>query len=347
MVFALIAGAGGRPARADVAEALVDLKAGRFLEAAAELQSVVDRSPGYAYGHFLLGHCKLKTRDIAGAEYEFRRALNLDPSRADYYLGFGLALNADGKWPFAIRAASEGLLRTSDPRLRSALLALRAYGWGALRRWSDAVDDLEALQRIRSQPWALVFLGKARFAKGDYAGAVAPLRQTLLTLSDDPVVLRLLAECFIRLAADEPDAVRKRFNYKQALAYAQQVASGLPGDLSAMQLVGRAALGAGMLEQAENVFRHVLSIDQRRCYAMADLGRTYMAEARWSEAETYLRKATVCAPRLATVYESLGDVYVALGKPEEAAAEYRRADQTGPMRGSSDLPDTVPVFAPR
>ena len=119
-VLALIAGAGGLPARADVADALSDLKAGRFLEAAAELQSVVDRSPGYAYGHFLLGHCKLKTKDIAGAEYEFRRALSLDASRADYYLGFGLALNADGKWPFTIRAASEGLLRTSDPRTRIA-----------------------------------------------------------------------------------------------------------------------------------------------------------------------------------------------------------------------------------
>lgn len=346
-VLALIAGAGGLPARADVADALSDLKAGRFLEAAAELQSVVDRSPGYAYGHFLLGHCKLKTKDIAGAEYEFRRALSLDASRADYYLGFGLALNADGKWPFTIRAASEGLLRTSDPRTRSALLALRAYAWGALRRWSDAVDDLEAVQRIRPQPWALVFLGKARFAKGDYEGAVVPLRRTLLTLPDDPVVLRLLAECFIRLAANETDAARKRFNYTQALAYAHLFASGSPGDLSAFQLVGRAALGAGKLEQAESVFRHVLSIDQHQCYAMADLGRTYMAEARWAEAETYLRKATVCAPRLATAYESLGDVYLALGKPEQAAVEFRRAGQSEPMQAPSDLPDAVPVFAPR
>ena len=347
MALALIAGVSSIPARADEEEALADLKAGRYLDAAAELQAVVDRSFGYARGHFLLGHCMLKMRRIGDAELEFRRALSLDPARAEYYQGFALALNASGNWPLAIRATSEGLARALDPRTRYALLALRGYAWGALRRWSDAVRDLEAAQRIHNDSWVLMFLGKARFATGAWTDAIPPLRQALQGAPDDPVVLRLLAESYLRLAADEQDAVRKRFDYLQSLAYAQRLASVSPNDLDAVHLVGRAALGAGRLTQAENVFRHVLANNPRQCYALANLGRTYMATARWAEAEAYLRQASACAPRLTTVYESLGELYLEIGKPQEAAAAFRRAEEIEPTHATTEPPAAIPVFQPR
>ena len=282
--LALFACIGASPARADEKEALAAYKAGRYLEAVAEIQAVVDQSPGYDWGYFLLGHCMLKMHRVDEAELQFRRALRLDPERAEYYQGLALAFAASGNWPFMVRAADEGLVRVQDPRTRYALFALRGYASGALRRWNDAVRDLEAAQRIHSEPWLLVFLGKARFATGAYDAALVPLRQVLLFAPDDPVVLRLLAECLLRLAAEENEAVRKRFDYLQSLAYAQRLASVTPDDLDAVHLVGRAALGAGRLDQAENVFRHVLAINPRQCYALANLGRTYMAAARWTEA---------------------------------------------------------------
>ena len=344
---ALVVGVSVLPVRAEQEEALAAYTAGRYLEAVAEIQAVVDRSPGYAYGHFLLGHCMLKMRRIGEAELEFRRALNFDPARAEYYQGFALALKAYGNWPLAIRATTEGLARAPEPRTRAALLTLRGYAWAALRRWKEAASDFEEAQRIRTDPWVLVSLGKARFAAGAWAGAIPPLRQALQAGPDDPVVLRLLAESFLRLAADEQDAVRKRFEYTQSLGYAQRLASLTPNDLDAIHLVGRAALGAGRLSQAENVFRHVLANDPRQCYAMANLGRTYMAASRWAEAEAYLRKASACAPRLTTVYESLGEVYLRQGKPEEAAAAVARAEELEPTGAAPELPPTVPVFAPR
>jgi tetratricopeptide (TPR) repeat protein len=345
--LALIAVIGSRPARADVFEALAAYKAGRYLEAVAEIQAVVDQSPGYDWGYFLLGHCMLKMRRVGEAELQFRRALRLDPSKAVYYHGFALALAASGNWPLMIRAADEGLTRAQDPRMRFALLVLRGYASGALRRWNDAVRDLEAAQRLHTEPWLLAMLAKARFATGAYADAVAPLRQVLQLAPDDPVVLRFLAESFLRMAAEEEDPVRKRFNYLQSLGYAQRLASLTPDDLAAIHLVGRAALGAGRLEQAENVFRHVLAINPRQCYALANLGRTYMAVARWAEAEAYLRNASACAPRLPTVYESLGELYLEVGKPQEAAEMFRRADEIEPTRHATQPPGSMPVFQPR
>jgi len=347
VALALIAGVFALPARADTHEALAAIKAGRYLEAAAELQAVVDQSPGYAYGYFLLGHCMLKMGRTRDAEVEFRRALRLDPAPAAYYAGLALALAASGNWPFAIRAAGEGLARTDDPRMRYTLLSLRGYALSSLRRWHDAIKDLEDARRIRSETWLLVFLGKARFATGAYAEAVEPLRQVLLVLPDDPVVLRLLAECFLRLAAAEPDAVRKQFDYVQSLNYAQRLTSVTPDDLDAVHLVGRAALGAGRLEQAEHVFRHVLAVNPRQCYALANLGRTYMAAARWEEAEAYLRTASACAPRLTAVYESLGELYLERGQPQEAAAMFRRVEEIEPTQAATEFPTTIPVFQPR
>jgi len=343
----LFLGAAWAPARADVDTALAAFKAGRYLEASAEIQAILDRTPGYAYGHFLLGHCMLKMRLVGEADREFRRALSYDGTRAEYYQGSALALSASGNWPLAVRVTTEGLDRSPEPKTRYALLALRGYAWAALRRWPDAVTDLEAAQRIEVEPWLLVFLGKARFATGAYAESIPPLRQALASAPDDPAVLRLIIESLLRLAAGERDPNRKRVTYAEALDYAQRLASVTPNDLDAVHLIGRAALGAGHLAQAENVFRHVLANDPRQCYALANLGRTYMAVARWGEAEAYLRKAAACAPRLATVYESLGDLYMQIGRPQEAAAAYRRVEEIEPTRTSVAPTTTLPVFAPR
>lgn len=347
LAVVLISGIGASAARADAQAALAAFKAGRYLEAAAEMQAVVDRSPGYAYGYFLLGHCMLKMRRSPDAELEFRRALRLDPNRAEFYQGFALALNASGDWPRAVWATTEGLARASDPRTRYALLTLRGYAWGAQRRWTEAVRDLEAALLIRSEPWVLAFLGKARFATGAYAAAIPPLVEVLRSIPDDPMVLRLISESYLRLAGDETDPRRKIVAYGESLAYAQRLVSVRPGDLDAVHLLGRTALGAGKLAQAENIFRHVLANDPRQCYAMVDLGRTYMAAARWAEAEAFLRKASACAPRLATIYESLGDLYLQLGRPEEAAVAFRRAEGIEPSRGFEEQDATIPVSGPR
>ena len=346
VLLALSACACALPARAGSQEAFEAMKAGRYLEAAAELQAVVDRSPGYADGYFLLGHCMLKMGRIREAELDFRRAIRLDPTSAAYYDGLAFALAAGGDWSHVVRALTEGLGRTEDPRVRHSFLGFRGYAFSSLRRWDEAIADFEAAARIRNEPWILAFLGRARFAKGAYADALVPLLQVLNVAPDDRVMLRLVAESYLRLAVAEP-RVRKKFNYLKAYEFAQRLAAVAPHDLGAANLVGRAALGAGRLDQAEHVFKHVVSINPRHCYALANLGRTYMSSGRLAEAEAYLRSASACAPRMTAIWESLGELYLAVGKPQEAAAAYRRIEEIEPSQTASDLPATIPVFRPR
>lgn len=333
--------------RADVNKALADYKAGRYLEAASELQAMVDRSPGYAFGYFLLGHCMLKIKRPGDAEKQFRRAIELDPGPPEYYQGLTMAIKAEADWARTIQAATDGLSRSQNPPTTYALLALRGYAWGALQRWDEAVKDLEAARRIGQDSWVLVLLGKAYFATGAYGPAIRPLQEALESDPGNVTVLRLLAESFLKVAGDEPDATRKKLLYREGLGYAQRLAAALPDDLDVVYLVGRAALGAGQLAQAQSVFLHVLAHDPRQCYAMVNLGRTYMAAGRLQEAEAFLRKAAVCAPRMAVVYETLGDLYLDRGLTQQAAAAYRRAEEIEPTPVDPNARAAAPRTPPR
>jgi len=340
---ALLGVAIARPVRADVPKALSDFKAGRYMEAAAELQALLDRSPGDAYAYFLLGHCLLRMQHPDDAEKQFKRAIEIDPTKPEYFQGLALALKTSADWQHAIQTASDGLTRAADPGTRYGLLSLRGYAYGAVNRWAEAARDFEAAQKIRSEPWLSVLLGKSYFSMGHCDRAMPPLKDALGQIDDDSEVLRLLAECDINRAGTETDASRKRVLYVEALGYARRLAGGHPADVDAIHLVARAALGAGELDQAERLFRHVLSRQPRQCYAMVNLGRTYIALGRWNDAEAALVKAAACAPRMAVVFETLGDLYMRRGLPEQAVDAYGRAETLEP---EPSVP-TIPVRNPR
>jgi tetratricopeptide (TPR) repeat protein len=325
-----------------------------YLEAVSELQAIVDRSPGYSYGFFLLGHCELKMRAPTVAEGHFRRAIELEPGRSEYYQGLALALRDEADWVRTIQATTDGLKHSEDPRKRYAMLSLRGYAWGALQRWDQAAADLEVARRIHQEPWVFAVLGKAYFASGDPRKAIPPLLNALRAEPDDPAVLRVLGESYIRVAGDEPDMAKKRLEYANALEIAQHLVALVPDDLEAIHLVGRAALGAGRLEQAERVFNYVLSRDPHQCYAMVNLGRTYFAAERFMEAEASLLRAVACAPRMAVIYETLGDLYLKRGMGQEAAVAFRRAEELSPPDDGAHRPansrprdaPTIPVSLP-
>jgi len=356
IVLALALPALSPPARAvvDPQEAFADYKAGRYLEAATKFQALVDRFPEYHYGFFMLGHCTLKRHAPARAEALFRHAIELDPTRPDYYLGLALALADEASWVRTIQVLTDGLAHAEDPRMRYNLFLLRAEAWHALQRWDQVVADLEVARRIHQDPAVFELLGKAYFGNGDAKAAIPPLQFALQTSPDDTGVLRVLSESFIRVGAAEPDVVKKRIAYTQALEYAQRLAALTPDDLEVVHLVGRAALGAGRLEQAETVFLSVLEREPRQCYAMVNLGRTLFAARKYREAEAWLLRAKGCAPREAIVYETLGELYLKQSMTDEAAAAFGRAnelssDDASPLVRKPRPPrnGTISVSAPR
>ena len=70
---------------ADAEQALRAFKAGKYVEASAMFQALVDESPGSAYGYYMLGNCLLKMREPVEAERSFRQAIERNGQRFESY----------------------------------------------------------------------------------------------------------------------------------------------------------------------------------------------------------------------------------------------------------------------
>ncbi len=73
---------------------------------------------------------------------------------------------------------------------------------------------------------------------------------------------------------------------------------------------------------------------------MANLGKVYIAQERWSDAESILRDGAKCAPRMAVVYESLGFSLQKQKRLEEAIEQYNKAMQIKPSTSIKAMIET-------
>lgn len=323
---ALCVAAASVSAFADVQRAMDLYKGGKYLEAAAEFQMLVDRTPGYDFGHFMIGRSLLRVKRPVEAERSFRRALELNPTRADYYHGLASALKEESAWSQVLEVLAAGERYVQDATARYAYDVLRGYASAALRRWSDAAVSLERARQIRPDPAVVSALAAAYLHMGR-PDLSAPLYNELVRQNpDDAENLRFGAESLLLLAAEVGEPGRKRVFYEEAFRYAQRHAVLRPDGEVSDGLLGRTALGAGRFDVAEAAFRRVVERTPDPCLPLVNLARALMGQRRWQEATDSLADAARCAPRLPVVHETLGLALFRQGKPEEALVAFRRAE---------------------
>ena len=92
-----------------------------------------------------------------------------------------------------------------------------------------------------------------------------------------------------------------------ALAALGPVLEAAPDKPSVHLLAGRAYLGSAQLRRAEQAFLRVLELDPTDHYALFALGKALQRQGRLTEAQTYLRMASVMRP-LPEYQEALGEV---------------------------------------
>jgi tetratricopeptide (TPR) repeat protein len=315
---------------ADADQAQAWYKAGRYLEAAAEYQSLVERTPGWHYGWFMLGHCLLKMERPVDAEPAFRRALAISGERAEYYYGLAVALRDGGKPGPAIEVLSIGEPFARDPKARYAILFLRGVILASVERWSEAVIDLERARAIQPESDVLDQLGRAYAAIGRWDRAASVLSESLARdpANEEHRLQRI--DALLRLGAGTPDEAGKRAAYTQAFELAQLHARAHPDDTEAANLLGRASMGAGRLDVAEQAFGRVLELNPRFCPATINLGRVLLARGDFARAVETLERGITCAPRLPAAHEALGLALLRVGRNAEALEVFRRAQALHP-----------------
>jgi cytochrome c-type biogenesis protein CcmH/NrfG len=86
------------------------------------LKEVLEQIPGQPVVHFNLGHVYRQKGDLAAAEGEFQRAMELDPDSSDAYVALAVLYEDQGKGSESLRLLTEAAPRfESDAKFQTAL----------------------------------------------------------------------------------------------------------------------------------------------------------------------------------------------------------------------------------
>ncbi|HXV77220.1 MAG TPA: tetratricopeptide repeat protein, partial [Candidatus Polarisedimenticolaceae bacterium] len=244
----------------------------------------------------------------------------------EYHNGLATVHFTKKDYAKAIAALKTAEPLAADNNQKFALYSTRGGCYAAMGKWAEAVEDLEQARKINAKkPSVLVTLGQSYYKLGHYDKAVPVFREAVKLVPNDTASVQLLAEALINLGAESTSDSQKDSMYEEAMGYAEKFQSVEPANYEAANLVGRAALGASEYTKAEQAFRKVLSQKPDYCYAMVNLGKTYIAEERWADAEKVLNDAAACAPRMAVIYESLGFSLQKQNRLTEAVTAYEKS----------------------
>jgi superkiller protein 3 len=301
------------------------------MEAAAEFQALVDTSPSYDFGYYMMGLSFLQMKKPADAEKNLLKAIELNGEKFEYHHSLAKAYFDQKGYAKAVATlkSSEGLVG-SDKSKQYHLYSLRGLAYAALEKWGDAVEDLEKAKAIKPSPAVLDRLGAAYYELGYNDKALPVIKQYLASSPNNAAMQLRLTNIYLNLGAEATSDAKKDQYYNAALDAAEKYAALKPNTAEGHNMVGRAALGAAKYEQAEQAFKKVLAADSKHCYAMANLGKTYLATQRWKDAENVLNDASKCAPRMAVVYEGLGFALQKQKRLPEAIEQYDKALQIKP-----------------
>jgi tetratricopeptide (TPR) repeat protein len=328
---------------ADFDDGMNFFKSGKYAESAAEFQALVDSSPEYGFGYYMLGLSFKMMKKYPEAATNLKKAIEIDGQKFSYAQGLASVYRNQGKNLDALKTlnAVEDQVDGQTEQGKYAFYSLRGFAAADLDKWSDAVDDLEKARKMKPQSAAVNFyLGTAYYKLGYYDKATPILRDAVAADPNRATTHMLLADSLLNLGRETREESQKKALYVEAVQRAEKYRSLKPKDYRAANLVGKAALGARDYKKAEAAFQQVLEMKPDHCYAMVNLSKGYIAQERWKAAENILEKAAKCAPRMAVVYDSLGFALQKQGRLADSKAAYEKSlsiKEDAGVRGRLDI----------
>jgi tetratricopeptide (TPR) repeat protein len=117
-------------------------------QAKKELQQELEIDPANAGAEYVLGELARQAQELPGAEQHFSKATELDPNFSDAYLGLGMVLLAEKKYPEAVAPLERAVkLQPANPAGHYSL----ATAYARTGRKDDAEREF-ALQQKTSAP---------------------------------------------------------------------------------------------------------------------------------------------------------------------------------------------------
>jgi len=200
-------GSGGRQPDDAYAAAEAHVLASRFGEAAEVLERLVEASPDAWRAWAMLGFCRLKQRDFAGALEACARAGELKPD--DMRAALWSAMSLEGLRRYAEATVAYAKLIETRP---GRLVETECY-WGlamcaqALGKAGEADKHLQKVTQ-RDARRGRVLDAMLRMRRGDYAGARQRFERLYRADDEHPLVLYGLAVCCLKVNRDQEFALR-------------------------------------------------------------------------------------------------------------------------------------------
>ncbi|HKU27867.1 MAG TPA: tetratricopeptide repeat protein [Candidatus Sulfotelmatobacter sp.] len=283
--------------------------------------AVARSNPAQIFAH---GQAALNSGQLAEAEKDFRRVLELDPQSGAAYTNLGVV-------------------------------------YMRRKQWVKAVSALEKAERLSPQVAGIrLNIGLAYFRENEFLKAIPPLESVVLERPDAEQPRYLLGLCYFfsdqwkdAAATLEPlwQQESGHFAYLYVLSNAAYRAGRKDLDERAAEqllkvgndspeyhlFAGKYHLNRQEYEQAVAQFEAAAKANPRLPFVHFNLGLAYMGKQDYARAKDEFLKDIAIEPDLALNYEQLGDLYWQTQDDKDAEKSYREALRRDPRLTNSRL----------
>ncbi len=257
---------------------------GKYREAAIQYSNAIQIDSRFAQAHYQLSQVYLKTGDQNRAFQELSRTVDLAPD--NYQARTDLA-----NMLVTVRNPDGSPVQDTLKQARTHLDYLR-------EKQPNLPETHEA--------WANYYAAQSQLGP-----AISEMQQAIELNPGRSESYLLLA--LLQLRANSPD--QAEINFKKAT-------EADPKSMSAQLALGGFYQSRNRLPEAEQQYKHAITVDAQNPGPRAALVRLLMQEGKKSEAETFLVQTKKDLPNNSEGYRMLGDFYFASGDLDKAVAEY-------------------------
>lgn len=321
------------PAQAGWQEGVDAFKAGNYSVAAKEFQAVVESSPDYANGYFMLGQALGQLNRDQDALNAYRKAYDLNPNSVQFQFALANAYLATKRYADAAelygRMNPSGLPASYQAAFhKNKAIALEKSGRG-----DEAIGALRDTARTNpNDAEAQYAYGVAAYNAGDLNAAISALGKAV-QLEGSSKHREAYVQALVRQARQ--DESKKSGNYSRAVEQAKALVAANPSYDNLLTL-GEAQLGAKQYQGAADSFQKASAKKSNDWLTFYYLSQAQTALGQYADAENTLAKALAANPsgqNEKRIYRQIGFVNEKLKNYEEAKVAYTRAgDQASVQR---------------